>query len=201
MSDLPSAQTSGRLGARLLMQIDKLLCSVERVTLSISCVLTVFVMLIVSADAISRYLLNAPIGFTFDLVIMYIMPATLFCALSFTLRHGAHVNVDLIVGYLRPRQFDILSGLLMLIAFPLVLFLGTEGAVNTWRAWLGGDVTTGVYAWQIWLSEIIVPIGFGLLAARVAHMAVANLYAGITGERAVAIPLSPHRISKHEEAI
>ncbi len=201
MSDLPPAQTSGRLGARLLMRIDKLLSSIERVTLTVSCALTVFVMLIVSADAISRYLFNAPIGFTFDLVIMYVMPATLFFALSFTLRHGAHVNVDLIIGYMRPRRFDLLSGLLMLVALPLVLFLATEGVANTWRAWLAGDVTTGVYAWQMWLSEIIVPIGFGLLAARVAHMAVANLYAGITGERSVAILLSPHRISTHEEAI
>lgn len=195
MSDLPSAQPSGTLGARLLMRIDKLLCSIERVTLTLSCALTVFVMLIVSADAISRYLFNAPIGFTFDLVIMYVMPATLFCGLSYTLRHGAHVNVDLIVGYMRPSRFDILSGVLMLVALPLVFFLATEGVGNTWRAWLGGDVTTGVYAWQMWLSEIIVPIGFGLLSARVAHMAVANLYAGITGNRAVAIPLSPHRIS------
>lgn len=201
MSSLSSAHTRLRPGARLLLRVDHLLSAIERISLTAACALTVLIMLLVSVDAIARYLIGTPISFTFDVVTAYLMPATLFFALSFTLRHGGHVNVDLIVEHMPPRQHYFLIGLMLMIAFPIVFLIATQGASKTWHSWLAGDVTTGVYAWRIWMSEIIVPIGFGVLSARVAHVAVANLYAAITGEHAVAIPMSPSRNVPPEDAI
>lgn len=201
MSSLLSARTTVRPGARLLLQVDNLLSAIERVSLMVAYSLIVFIMLLVSTDAMARYLFGMPFNFTFDLVSAYFMPATLFFALSFTLRHGGHVNVDLIVEHMPPRLHYFLTGLMLLIAFPIVFLIAMEGASKTWHSWLAGDVTTGVHAWQIWMSEIIVPIGFGLLAVRVAHVAVANLYAAITGEYAVAVPISPPRNVPPEDTI
>lgn len=192
---------SARSGARLLVAVDRLLSRLEIALLAVGCVLIVGVMLLVAADALARYAFDSPIGFTFDLVSMYLMPATLFFALAFTLRRGGHVNVDLFVDFVPTRARHLLVGLLVTAALPIVYLIVSEGAAKTYAAWAAGDVTTGVYEWPIWLSEIIVPIGFSLLAARMTHVAIANIYAAVTDDHSAAIPISPPRNAVSEDAV
>jgi len=133
------------------------------------------IMVIIVVDVASRYLLNSPLPWAFDVVSMYLMTGLFFLMLSDTLRVNVHVRVDMLYAKAPPlaRHFmDLVTSVLALGVFVGILYMSVR---TTWSSWSAGDVLTGSIPWPAWLSHAFIPVGVALLVARLLVDVVVNV--------------------------
>lgn len=117
-------------------------------------------------EVVSRYVFSAPTQWAFE--ISYMLMGTIFSlGLSYCLRNGAHVNVDILPGLLPPRvnaAIELLAfgGMTVLLVW-LTITLG-EGVARTYRTGEG----SGLSAWnpKVWPFRLIYTFGFALFAVQ-----------------------------------
>lgn len=131
------------------------------------------VMLLVAADVGLRYAFDHPLGWTYDLISMYLMPAIFMLALSETFREGHHVRVDLLYARCSPRARLAMSGIGYLLTAGVVLPIVATGARRFWDSLMSGGVIVTSIPWPTWASAVLVVIGFGLLLLRLVYGVVA----------------------------
>lgn len=124
------------------------------------------IMLIVFADVALRYLFNAPLSWSYDLISIYLMGVAFFLALSETLRRNHHVAVDIL--YLRlslrmRRVWKLLGWSLSCVLFTVILVLAVR---TSWSRWAADNVVAGAIPWPMWVPAAIAALGLALLLAR-----------------------------------
>lgn len=186
---------------RAMDTIDVVLMWIERTTIALVCVITLTVMMLISADAVSRYALNSPITFTFDVVTMYLLPALLYLPMSVTLRHGGHITVDLFASLMPRRLYFILIGLAMMASVFVVGLMAKMVVEKAYESWDSGLVVTGLYAWPLWIGESVVGLSLGIMTARLLHVGLSYLIEGIMGTPGLAISLMHSPGEPIEEAV
>ncbi len=152
------------------------------------------IMLIVVFDVVMRYGLNAPLSWSYELISMYLMVVLFFFALSHTLADDGHICVDILHIRIsaRSRHFCLAAGYwLSAVLFSIILWISAE---RTWVSYIQQDVTAGEIAWPMWLSQLCVPVGVGLLLARILLRAVGHTLSGLQDRPIVPLPL----VSGHE---
>jgi TRAP-type C4-dicarboxylate transport system permease small subunit len=82
--------------------MEKLLKGCEKALTSVAVFATFIMMLLTTADAAGRYLLNRPITGAYEITTNYLMVSAVFLAMTFTYRGGAHIRVTFLVDRL-PR--------------------------------------------------------------------------------------------------
>ena len=125
-----------------------------------------------TADALLRYLFNAPIEGVEEATVEFFMPALVYFAISHIFRTGGHVRITLISDRLPPRVqrvlwcvFDILTALLFsFIAYGLFQRTLTAQRMN--------EYSTSPLNYVIWPSFAIVAIGSVLLVIRTVQAAI-----------------------------
>ncbi|MDP1538119.1 MAG: TRAP transporter small permease [Burkholderiales bacterium] len=123
-------------------------------------------MIIVFLDVGMRYFLNAPLGWSYDLISLYLMVALFFLALSVTQRDRHHVRVDILLGRVSPRArhaMELTGNLLTALVMFAILY---QGSTKVWDSWQTQAVMAGPIPWPTWLTAIFVPIGTALLLLR-----------------------------------
>jgi TRAP-type C4-dicarboxylate transport system permease small subunit len=80
--------------------MQKVLDGWERMMLSVSTVITFILMVLTTADAGGRYLLNRPITGAYEISTNYLMILLVFMAMSYCYREGAHIRVTFLVDRL-----------------------------------------------------------------------------------------------------
>ena len=119
--------------------------------------------LISAANAAARY--SFGIGSNAFLEIQWYLYSVVFlCAASYTLKHNAHVRIDLVSGRLSSRArawIDVFGGCFMLLpACALLFWYGWEAFLESWRInEMSGDAG-GLPRWPI---KLVVPAAFLLL--------------------------------------
>lgn len=149
-------------------------------------------MLIVTADVFSRYVIGSPFAWTYDLVSLYVMPAIFFLILSESFREDAQVRVDILRERLPPgvrAWADAVGNLGALIVFAAIAYAAfRRGSV----AFVQGDVVAGPIPWPMWPSIMIVPVGAVMLVARLALSTIAGFRGDVAdGDAAAAVPGAP----------
>lgn len=177
------------LSAAFLNAFDKVLTRIEHFMMAVVCTFLFVVMVMVSADAVSRYALNSPLIFTFDLVTMYFLPGILFLSLSATMRKAGHIAVDLFANLMPVRVYQVVVGVGFLVSLVLIGIMAEQVTLKTYESWEMGLIVTGLYAWPIWLGEGIVAFALTVLSLRIGHIGLANLVAGLFGVEDVAVRL------------
>ncbi len=142
------------------------MAAAERVASFLAAIVLFAVMLIVSADVAMRYLFNAPFGWTYDLISLYLMSALFYFALSATFAAGAHISVDVIASRLPTRMRRALQVAIALVSAWLFATIAWLAAGRTLADYASGAATSGEVLWPSWLSDVLVPIGCGLLTLR-----------------------------------
>lgn len=138
----------------------------ERVWRTIAAAFLFAIMIIIVVDVASRYLLNSPLPWAFDVVSMYLMTGLFFLMLSDTLGANEHVRVDILYAKAPARArrwMDFVSSVLALTVFAAILSTSIR---TTWTSWSAGDVLSGSIPWPAWLSHVFIPVGVGLLVVR-----------------------------------
>lgn len=147
-------------------------------------VFIVLMMVHVSLDVLSKYLLNHPLPGTFEIASGYYMVALVFLPLIAVSRGAGHIAVELFTNMLPDR---IQRWLAALIALLVALFTGIFAWASTVEAMgrtIEGEVwQSGLETVIIWPSRWFLPIGLALMAASAALACLSGVRDGM-GEAA-----------------
>jgi TRAP-type C4-dicarboxylate transport system permease small subunit len=168
---------------RVLGWCDRVLGSAVLSTNAIAAVWVLLMMLAVVVDILGRFILNAPIAGTTELVTLSVV-AVLYLQLAYTLRTGAMTRSDALINRLVVRHPR--AGLLLNIMFYLagVVLMGAIISI-AWPKWLdtyNSDYyvgVVGVFAFPDWPRLLIVFVGCTLTGAQflmLAVQAIQNLF-------------------------
>ena len=139
--------------------LSKLLLRCEAVLIGAAIIATVIMMLLTSADAIGRYLLNSPIMGAYELTEKYLMVGAIFLGLSFTFREGIFIRVTFLVDML-PRKIRIMTEIIShLITTVFCLFIVYASGGGALRA-LSDDTMLSTVPVLIAPAYCLVPLGF-----------------------------------------
>ena len=169
-------------------RIDGALRRLERVCSELSALMLAATMLIVVADVGFRYLLNAPLVWSFDVITLYLTVGIFFFALSDTLQDNGHVWVDVVLARVRPRLQHLFFAIgygVSLVAFAAI---GWMAALRGYASFVNSEVTAGMLKMPVWVSSAFVTIGVLVLVLRLAYRAFGHGAAAVTGEPLIALP-------------
>lgn len=186
---------------RIFTRIDIALSRIESVLTYIAVAALFLIMVIVFLDAVLRYAVNRPLNFTADLVTLYLISAGIFAVLSFTMRRGGHISVDLFANMLPRRLYCLVVGAGLLLSAVAVGIMTYELCRAAGEAWSKNEMQVGIYSWPMWLSNAIVAVSFLLFEVRLLHMGAANLIAGLVDDARYAIAIASAHEEPMEEAV
>jgi TRAP-type mannitol/chloroaromatic compound transport system permease small subunit len=124
----------------------------------------VLVTVLVSAgNAIMRYTLNLSSNAWLEIQ-WYLFSAIFLLAAGYTLKHNAHVRIDVIAGKLSPRGhalIDLFGGLLFLMPMALIiLYLSWPMVLDSFVTQELSSDAGGLLRWPV---KALIPLGFALL--------------------------------------
>ncbi len=163
----------------------KLMRLLDRASMAVAILCVAAIMVIISADAVSRYALRAPIPWAFELLTYYLMVAGIYFAVAPTFSHGDHISIDLfqpMMSEAAKARWGVVNGLLAAIVFALIAISSGDVAYEAWR---NREFLPGYIVWPAWLSHAPVVVGSGLIAARLLLHAYTLLTHGHDPEVAV----------------
>jgi TRAP-type C4-dicarboxylate transport system permease small subunit len=176
----------------LLSRIDQALLRVERVFALVSG-LAVFALMILAVVSVSgRNAFNNPLPGYVDWI-EQAMPLIAFMGISFVMREGGHIRMDILVGRLRGRLLYVveLSTTIAILVLMVLLVWGTwahfarsfDFAAPMWSRDSSMDI-----ALPIWPAKLLAPVAFFVLCLRLLLQIWAYGRAIRTGT-AIAVPL------------
>lgn len=139
------------------------------------------IMVIVFCDVIMRYGFGRPLVWAYDLISLYLLAAVFFLALARAYSSGAHVNVDILQQRLPPAARRVTEIITCLIGAAIFIIVAQVGFERAREAFIARDVMSGGIEWPTWPALALVPIGFSLLALRVAVQGLAQGLSLATG--------------------
>lgn len=162
-SPVPAAGFAAR-HARLRRVIDAL----DGALLWVGCAMLFALMLVVVFDVAMRYFVNAPLSWSYQIISDYLMPGLFFFAVSDTLKANAHVAVDILHNYVGRRTRYVFETVVNALAAPVFFYCAWVSALKTYDDFASGAESTSGLALPTWSISLLLPLGFGLLALRLA---------------------------------
>jgi TRAP-type C4-dicarboxylate transport system permease small subunit len=169
---------------------------VDNALMALGCAMMFALMCVVVADVSLRYAFNAPLSWSYEVISKYLMPGLFFFAASHTLKAHAHVTVDILHNYMGRRTRCALEALTGLLAAPVFGIATWVSALQTLADFRAGAADTSGLGLPSWSVSLMLPLGFGLLALRLALNAAGYIATLVSGRQVLALP----PISGTEEA-
>jgi len=175
-----------------LSKIDRAFLKIEVLFALISGIAVFSLMLLAVVSVGGRNFFNSPLPGYVDWI-EQAMPLIAFMGVSYVMREGGHIRMDIFVGMLKGRALYIVEFITTLAIFTLMLLL-------VWGTWSHFDRSFDFNApmWSrdssmdislpIWPAKLLAPLAFSLLCFRLALQLWAYALAIKTG-RAIAVPL------------
>lgn len=176
----------------LLSKFDRSFLRLERLFALVSG-LAVFSLMILAVFSVGgRNFANAPVPGYVD-YIEQAMPLIAFMGISYVMREGGHIRMDLVVGMLRGRALFIVE---LITTFAVLLLM----VLMVWGTWahfersfdfaapLWSRDSSMDIALPIWPAKLLAPVAFSILCVRLVLQLWAYARAIRTGE-AIAVPL------------
>ena len=175
-----------------LSRLDRGFLKIER-ALALSSGVAVFALMVLAVVSVSgRNAMNAPLPGYVDWI-EQVMPLIAFMGISFVMREGGHIRMDILVGRLKGRAlyFVELLTTLAVLALMVLMLWGTwahfersfDFAAPLWSRDSSMDI-----ALPIWPAKLLAPVAFGVLCLRLCLQIWGYGRGVLTGE-AVAVPL------------
>ena len=140
------------------------------------------IMLILTGDALGRYLFTAPIPWAHDVVSRVLLPAVFFFTVSSALRVNQHVHIDIVHEKLRPTVQNLATAIGCALAAVLFAVIGLLGARVAADAFASGERMSGAIEWPVWVYSAFVPIGIAPLVVRVVVRSLVSFRRALDGE-------------------
>jgi len=177
--------------ARAMSAISRALAVMETGMAVLAGIALAAIMLIVVVDVAMRYALSIPLGWSYDLIGLYLMVAVFFLMLPDTLHNHGHVAIDLFRNVI-PRLLQHL-GLAAGYAAGVVVMglIGLEAWGRMVAAYVGQDRIAALVPWLTWPAYMIVTVGTALLALRLSYRAVGHGLSVLSRHDLVEMPPPP----------
>jgi len=160
--------------ARGMRTVSRGLAVLETALAGLACIALAAIMLIVVVDVAMRYAFSMPLGWSYDLIGLYLVVAVFFLMLPDTLHHHGHVAIDLFQNVL-PRRVRHLGLAIGYAAGAVVTTLiGLEAWGRFQSAYAGQDRIAALVPWLTWPAYLVVLIGTALLTLRLVYRAVGH---------------------------
>lgn len=179
----------------ILSKLDRALLPIERFCALLSGLAIFSLMFLAAYSVTGRKFFASPLPGYVDFI-EAAMPVIAIMGVSYVMRDGTHIRMDMLVSKLKGRLlwlFELISVLMILILM-IALTWGAwdhfDRSFDCARPWCSRDssIDIGIPAWP---SKLIVPIAFGVLIARLLIQAVGYGRALVLGlENPVAVPLT-----------
>lgn len=139
-------------------------------------------------DFVAEALTGSPIGLvvpSYANFAGFFLAGATFFALAYTLKHGAHIRVSLVVSRLPPRARRIAEIWCLTVAAALSASLTWSIGQLIRESIRFGDVSTGIVGVPLWIPQSVLFLGLVVLTVALIDELVATLRAGRTpvGER------------------
>jgi TRAP-type transport system small permease protein len=150
----------------MAVRVNTLISLLENIALAIGGIAMMIIMVVVSSDAASRYVFNAPFEASYDVISLYGLVLIGYMPMSATFRQGGHVSVPLFYELFPLRvqkPVRLLVNLLTLAICALLLVLAFK---STLEAHQTNEVRLGVVMFAVWPSYFVIALGFLIICAR-----------------------------------
>ena len=145
-------------------KLDRLVQPLEDIA-NFAAALAIFLLMVLgTAQIVLRSVFNSPIAGYIDLVELS-MAGMAFLGAAYCQRMGAHIRMELLVGWLRGRWlwgFEIFGTLLALAIIAVLIFYGWGHFLRSYE--LGDSTIDAEY--PVWPSKLLVPLAFALWFVR-----------------------------------
>lgn len=153
-------------GAGIYRRLRRAIDAIDGALVLVGAAMLFCLMCLVVSDVALRYLFNAPLQWSYEVISSYLMPGTFFLAVSHTLRVHSHVAVDILHNYVKTRTRYVFEFVTTILAIPAFAICAVLAAGVTWNDFHAGNVSSSGLALPSWSVSIFLPVGFGLLALR-----------------------------------
>lgn len=143
----------------MLKAVEKALAGCELVLVLLAVISTFALMILTSADAASRYLLNSPITGAYEISEKYLMVAAIFLGLSYAYRGGVFIRVTFLVDMLPPSAKLVCNYAAQILSLIFCVILFVAPLQEAIRA-MGDDTTLSTVPIPVGPAYFLVPIGF-----------------------------------------
>lgn len=148
------------------VKLDSAVSKIENSLLFLSSLSLFIMMLVITLDALMRYLFNSPLQIAYDLTEIYLLPLVVFFTISFALREDAHLRVTFLERFF-PKWingiFNSIGFFLTAVLFLVITYKVSEMAMVSWAQ---KEIVLGVISWPLYITHIIVAIGSVLIVLR-----------------------------------
>ncbi len=139
-----------------------------------SVILILCVMFWVVAEVIGRYVFNSPLPGHLEGAEL-LLPMIVFFGVSYVQARDGHVGMTFVVDAL-PKKVRRVTDIVSLIVSALTCAaLAYFSSKNAWLAFDYEDVTMSPPYWPVWPSAAVIPLGYGMIAIRMALQVLQKL--------------------------
>jgi len=146
--------------------IERVIGVLDRAAVIVAGAMLFVLMLVVVADVAMRYVLGAPIAWSYDVISFFLMPGLFFLAASDTLRANGHVAVDMLHIYLGERARYALEAVSCAVAGVVFAIIAWVSLAKTLEEFQSGINLASGLELPSWSTSFLMPIGFALLTLR-----------------------------------
>lgn len=97
----------------------------------------------------------------------FCLAASTFLGLGYSMRHGAHVRVTLVIDSVPPRLKRMLEAWVCLCSFVILAWLTWKAVIFTWQGYAFDEVSPGLMAIPLWIPQTGMVIGLTVLTVAV----------------------------------
>lgn len=133
-------------------------------------------------EVFTRYALKDPATWTYP-VTSYLLLYTIYLATAYTLQHGGHVRVEIVVEQLPRRLRTVTERLAHLLGLAFILIFLWQGWRLADRAIRDGERDISMLAVPLSLTTIAIPIGLAVMAITYLFMIVESFLSPLPLER------------------
>lgn len=174
------------------------LATLEVAMMAVSAVAIAAIMIIVTLDASLRYVLSAPLTWSYELIGLYLMVAVFFLALPDTLNHHGHIAVDIFQRSIPLRLRHLLLGIGYALSTWVMVLITWGAAQRLKTAFVQDERIAALVAWPTWVAYLLVAVGSAAMVLRCLVRVHGHLLSAAIGREVVDMPPPPNEAGVEE---
>lgn len=158
----------------ILSRIERIQRKVEKTACYIAAGLVLVMIFPTTVDVVLRYIFHQPLPEIFQLT-EFMMVGVVYLSIAYVQSIRDHIRIEMATSWL-PKKYqeglDIFGHIVGLIIFG---FITWQSARLAWEAWVTQDYTMGIVHFPLWPAKSILPVGTGMLFARLLMDAIKDV--------------------------
>lgn len=140
--------------------------AVDRIVNVLARLALVLMVVLISVQVFTRYVLNDPLQGVIGVTEQFLMPLMVFCSLSYVEMHDGHIRAGMLYDAYPPRLRTVVHAAICLVSAVFFALVAYATASEAWVSYSQGYETSGDIAVPLVWALVIPPVGCSLLALR-----------------------------------